>query len=154
MRTLMSYFGNHIIAPQYRLSAIVAASSQPLAGFMGFEFGTHTYYIDGGSRSINSGAAWYLQKSILRRTWERSQGHAKFVMGYVDYAIHDEMVSGGLLRSRRAINASEYDTSIVTFLYERPREGLSVMERAVSHSRARREERPEKHATTPIGSAQ
>ena len=112
--------GGHLAAPQYRLAAIASEGKQPLAGFIGYEFGPHTYYLAGGSRGSNNGAAWYLQKLMLQRAWERSGGCAKFVLGYVDYAIHDEAVGGGLLRSRRSVNASDYETSVVTFRYERP----------------------------------
>ncbi|HTK14032.1 MAG TPA: hypothetical protein VL402_09530 [Xanthobacteraceae bacterium] len=120
LRALASYVGGHLAAPQYRFAAIASGGKQPLAGFIGYEFGAHTYYIAGGSRRSNNGAAWYLQKRMLQRAWERSGGRAKFVMGYVDYAIHDEAVGGGLLRSRRSVNASDYETSVVTFRYEQP----------------------------------
>jgi len=120
LRTLAAYVGGHLTAPQYRLAAIASEGKQPLAGFIGYEFGTHTYYLAGGSRGSNNGAAWYLQKLMLQRAWERTGGCAKFVLGYVDYAIHDEAVGGGLLRSRRSVNASDHETSVVTFRYERP----------------------------------
>jgi hypothetical protein len=130
LRTVAAYVGGHITAPQYRLAAIASEGKQPLAGFIGYEFGTHTYYLAGGSRGSNNGAAWYLQKQMLQRAWERSEGCAKFILGYVDYAIHDESVGGGLLRSRRSVNASDHETSIVTFRYEQP-----------NHSRRRGAER-------------
>jgi hypothetical protein len=85
------------------------------------EFGTHTYYLDGGSRPANKGAAWYLQRSMLQRAWERHPGRAIFIMGYVDFGTHDEAVGGGLLRSRKAVRASDYETAVVTFDY-RPKE--------------------------------
>ncbi|MDQ0559883.1 hypothetical protein QO004_001665 [Rhizobium mesoamericanum] len=118
LRTLVAYVGGHLTAPQYRLAAIASEGKQPMAGFIGYEFGTHTYYLAGGSRGSNNGAAWYLQKLMLQRAWERSGGCAKYVLGYVDYAVHDEAVGGGLLRSRRSVNASNHETSIVTFRYE------------------------------------
>lgn len=118
LRALAGYVAGHIFAPQYRLSAIAAEKTEPLAGFIGYEFGTHTYYLAGGSRASANGSGWYLQKSMLQRAWERTQGRAKFVMGYVDYATHDEAIGGGLLRSRRSVNVTDYETSIVTFFYE------------------------------------
>jgi hypothetical protein len=39
-------------------------------------------------------------------------------MGYVDYATHDEAAGGGLLRSRKAVRASDYNTSVVTFSFQ------------------------------------
>ncbi|PTM97177.1 hypothetical protein [Mycoplana dimorpha] len=118
VRTVAAYVGGHLTAPQYRLAAIASDGKHPLAGFIGYEFGMHTYYLAGGSRGSNNGAAWYLQKLMLQRAWERSGGRAKFILGYVDYAIHDEAVGGGLLRSRRSVNASDHETSVVTFRYE------------------------------------
>jgi hypothetical protein len=112
-----SYIGTHLVAPQYRLVGFVQDAEKVLAAFIGVEFGTHTYYLDGGSHAANNGAAWYLQKRMLQRTWERHPGRGKFVMGYVDYATHDERIGGGLLRSRRAVRARAYETSTVLFSY-------------------------------------
>ena len=120
LRALASYVGGHLVAPRYRFSAVALQGNEPLAGFVGYEFGHHTYYLAGGSLHSNNGAAWYLQKLMLQRAWERSGGCATFVMGYVDYATHDEAVGGGLLRSRKSVNASDHETSVVTFRYEQP----------------------------------
>ncbi|MCB8818924.1 hypothetical protein [Microvirga rosea] len=117
-RALMSYVVDHLIAADYRITAIASDGTRPLAAFTGCEFGSHTYYLAGGSQSNNNGIAWYLQKVMLQRAWNRTDGKAKFVMGHVDYATHNEDTGGGLLRARRAINVSEYATSIVTFVYK------------------------------------
>ena len=117
LTALASYVGGHVIAPQYRLTVIAMDGRSPQAGFVGYEFGAHTYYVAGGSQSANNGVAWYLQKLMLHRAWVRTQGQAKFIMGHVDYSTHDEAVGGGLLRSRRSVNVSEYETSTVVFRY-------------------------------------
>jgi Acetyltransferase (GNAT) domain len=113
----LSYFVADLGCPGLALSAIASAAGRPLAGFYGMEFGTHTYYTSGGSRRDNRGAAWFLQKSMLQRAWDRHPGRAKFIMGYVDYATHDENVGGGLLRSKRALKVTDYPTSMVSFTY-------------------------------------
>jgi hypothetical protein len=117
LKVLASYIATFMASPKYTITAIAADAERSLAGFSGTEFGTHTYYLDGGSRPANKGAAWYLQKTMLQRAWKRHPGRATFVMGYVDYATHDEAVGGGLLRSRKAVRASDYETSVVKFTY-------------------------------------
>lgn len=117
LKVLASYVVSYVASPKYNVTAIASDHEQALAGFSGMEFGTHTYYIDGGSRPANKGAAWYLQRWMLQRAWERDPGRAMFVMGYVDFATHDESVGGGLLRSRKALRASDYETSVVTFAF-------------------------------------
>jgi hypothetical protein len=124
-RVLASYVAAYLASPRYTLTSIVADDTQALAGFSGMEFGPHTYYIDGGSRPANKGAAWALQRSMLQRAWERHPGQATFVMGYVDYATHDDAVGGGLLRSRKAVRASDYNTSVVTFTVTQTHKGMA-----------------------------
>jgi hypothetical protein len=118
LKVLASYVAAYLGSPRYTLTSLVTDSEQALAGFSGMEFGPHTYYIDGGSQPANKGAAWSLQRSMLQRAWERHPGRALFVMGYVDYATHDEAAGGGLLRSRKAVRASDYNTSVVTFSFQ------------------------------------
>jgi hypothetical protein len=98
--------------------AIAYDGATALAGFSGMEFGPNTYYIDGGSLACNKGAAWLIQMVMLKRAWERSSGRGKFIMGYVDYATHDDAIGGGLIRSRKAVKADDYPTSIVTFTFD------------------------------------
>jgi hypothetical protein len=52
--------------------------------------------------------------ALLRRAYERSP-QGKFVMGYVDYATHDDEKSGGLLRSRNACRITDFPTSVLNF---------------------------------------
>jgi len=120
-KVLASYVATHVTCRRYSLTAIAYDGATPLAGFSGMEFGPNTYYIDGGSLPANKGAAWLIQMVMLKRAWERSSGRGKFIMGYVDYATHDDAIGGGLIRSRKAVKASDYPTSIVTFAFDKAR---------------------------------
>jgi hypothetical protein len=117
-RAGLSDIGMILGCPQYVLTAVVSGRNRALAAISAVEFGPHVYYANGGSRPDNGGAAWYLTLSMLRRTYERNPRTAKFIMGYVDYATHDEQVGGGLLRFRRSCRVSEYPTSVVGFAYD------------------------------------
>jgi hypothetical protein len=117
-KVLASSVATHVTCRNYSLTAVAYDGDTPVAGFSGMEFGSQTYYIDGGSLTSNKGAAWYVQMAMLRRSWERHSDGAKFVMGYVDYATHDEDIGGGLIRSRKAVRASDFPTSIVTFSFD------------------------------------
>jgi hypothetical protein len=118
LKVLAGSIVSFLASPKYNVTALVCDDEQPLAGFSGMEFGTHTYYLDGGSRPANKGAAWYLQRAMLQRAWERHPREATFIMGYVDFAIHDEAVGGGLLRSRKAVRAADFETSVVSFSFQ------------------------------------
>jgi hypothetical protein len=114
----LSDLGMILGCPQYACTAVVWARNRPLAAISAIEFGSHVYYANGGSRPDNGGAAWYLTIALLRRAYERDPKTAKFIMGYVDYATHDEQIGGGLLRFRRSCRVSAYPTSIVCFSYD------------------------------------
>jgi hypothetical protein len=116
-RVMASYVATHVTCRSYSLTAVAYDGTNPLAGFSGMEFGARTYYVDGGSVPSNKGAAWLIQMVMLRRAWERHGGTGKFVMGYVDYATHDESIGGGLIRSRKAVRSSDFPTSVVKFSY-------------------------------------
>jgi hypothetical protein len=116
-RAGVSDLGMILGCPDHVLTAVVSDRTQVLAAITAIEFGPHVYYANGGSRPDNRGAAWYLTLSLLRRTYERDPAAAKFIMGYVDYATHDETIGGGLLRFRRSCRVSAYPTSVVTFAY-------------------------------------
>jgi CelD/BcsL family acetyltransferase involved in cellulose biosynthesis len=75
-----------------------------------------TYYLDSGRARGDNGLSWLLMTETLRATFRRHPG-GKFVMGYVDYALHDESRSGGLIKSRRWCRAIDQDSSIFDFEY-------------------------------------
>ena len=116
-RAGLSGLGMILTCPQYVFTAVVSGKNRALGAIFGVEFGTHVYYDSGGSRPDNGGAAWFLTLAILRRTYERNPRTAKFIMGYVDYAMHEEKIGGGLLRFRRSCRVSDYPTSVVRFSY-------------------------------------
>ena len=106
-----------LMCPQHVFTAVVSGHNRALGAIFGIEFGPHVYYDSGGSQPGNDGAAWSLTLAMLRRTYERNPRTAKFIMGYVDYALHDEEIGGGLLRFRRSCRVSDYPTSVVRFAY-------------------------------------
>jgi hypothetical protein len=53
---------------------------------------------------------------MIKRSYERSP-FGKFVMGNVDYALHEEKLGGGLLGSRTACRATGQPTRIISFRY-------------------------------------
>ena len=106
------YLGRHAVS-----AAIVSPSHGTLAVFSGVEFGINSYYLTGGSRAENGGAAWCLLLAILRRTHERTGGKGKFLMGCVQ---EGSLGWPDLLRSRAQCRVSEFQTSIVSFFYHGP----------------------------------
>ena len=95
---------------------LAVADEGVLAAYYGARIGDNTYYIYGGQKAGSSGANWYLLKEMTREAFERCPT-GRFVMGNVDYAIHEEATGGGLLRARKALRVSDFDTSIVKFFY-------------------------------------
>jgi hypothetical protein len=95
------------------MTAVVTSTEARLAAFHGQVFARNTYYTDGGSDAGISGAAWFLITEMARRAYE-GDPEGRFVMGYLDPALHDESVGGGLVRSRRSMRVTSYPTAIVT----------------------------------------
>jgi hypothetical protein len=116
-RAGLSGLGMILSCPQHVFTAVASGQNRALAAIFGVEFGPHIYYDSGGSQPDNGGAAWHLTLAMLRRTYERNPRAAKFIMGYVDYATHDEKIGGGLLRFRRSCRVTAYPTSVVRFSY-------------------------------------
>jgi len=106
-----------ISCARHVISGHVRAGGRPMGAFYGAEFGANTYYLDGASARGNTGASWRLLMSMIARAFDRAPD-GRFVMGFVDYARHEEAVSGGLLRSRRACRVSDFPTSVVQFRYD------------------------------------
>ncbi len=99
---------------KYAITAVAIISGSVVATFSGIEFGQNTYYLTGGSEVNNGGAPWYLLLLLIRRTYDRTHGTGKFLMGTVQK-------SGpgwdGLARSRKQCRVTDFPTSIVTFTY-------------------------------------
>jgi hypothetical protein len=96
----------------YAISAVARDADRALASFSGIEFGLNTYYLNGGSEADNAGAAWYLMLEMLRRSYRRSSGSGKFLMGPV---LETMPGWGNLARSREQCRAADFPTSVVTF---------------------------------------
>ena len=115
-RELASCVAGVLFSPENTFMALAVAGGRIRAIFQGFELADKTYYISGAAGTGANGAGWFLQLSLVKDAYDR-RPDGKFVLGYVDYAIHNEAVGGGLLRSRRAIRASDWPTSEVQFSY-------------------------------------
>ena len=112
----LSTIANLASAGPASFTAVARGGGRDLAAVSGIRFGTNTYYRDGGSVADNGGAAWHLLMRVIERAYtEHSQG--RLVMGYLDPSIHDESVSGGLLRQRRSCRVVEVPTSKVVFTW-------------------------------------
>lgn len=114
LREIASTAGTVLSCPECAFTVLASGRGKVLAAFSGFQFGANTYYLDGGSTSDNAGASWYLMMHMLREAYDRAP-QGRFVMGYIDHAIHDEAVGGGLVRSRQSCRVTDYETSIVRF---------------------------------------
>lgn len=116
LRFLLTRLAMTLTCSPYVIAGVARAEGRALGAFYGAEFGRNTYYLDGASAAQNFGASWRLLFTMMERAFSRAPT-GKFVMGYVDYALHEEARGGGLLRSRRACRVSDYSTSIVRFRY-------------------------------------
>lgn len=113
---VLSTVANLASAGPASFTAVARGGGRELAAVSGIRFGANTYYRDGGSVADNGGAAWHLLMAVIERAFcEHGQG--RLVMGYLDPRIHDESVSGGLLRQRRSCRVIEVPTSTVTFTW-------------------------------------
>jgi hypothetical protein len=111
------HYAYYIIQCARSLELVLAvADTGMLAAFYGARIGANTYYVYGGQTAGSGGANWYLLKEMTREA-SAAAPNGRFVMGYVDYAMHDEAVGGGLLRARRALRASDFETSLIDFDY-------------------------------------
>jgi hypothetical protein len=114
IRAALSYFGRLIGFGGKSFAASLTSDKKYLASISGVIFNDKTYYLDGGRDTGTRGAAWYLTIEMLRICYARAS-KGKFIMGYVDYALHDDAVGGGLLRSRQSCRTTDLATSIVSF---------------------------------------
>jgi hypothetical protein len=111
-----SYLGAALLSPEHTITRLARGHGRVLAAYYGAEFGGNYLYLEAASEAGNQGASWALLLSMIQRSYENDP-RGQFIMGYVNYALHDEELSGGLIRSRTACRASDYPTSIVVFRY-------------------------------------
>ena len=114
IRAALSYCGRLIGYGNKSFAASLTSNSKYLASISGVMFNDKIYYLDGGRDTATRGAAWYLTIEMLRICYARAP-KGKFIMGYVDYALHDDAVGGGLLRSRQSCRTTDLTTTIVSF---------------------------------------
>lgn len=115
-RLVASYLSWMLICPKLTVTRLANGGGRPLAAYLGIEFGRNTYYWESASVPNNHGAQWALLISAIKEAYERDP-RGRFVMGYVNYALYDEKVGGGLVRSREAVRAVDFATSVVVFRY-------------------------------------
>jgi hypothetical protein len=111
---MVHYTALTLACSEFTVGAAARAGGKTLAVSNGWAAGPNFWYINAASERENGGAAWKLLIEMLRFSYERAP-QGKFVMGHVDYAIHDDAEGGGLLRSRRSCRVTDYPASIVTF---------------------------------------
>ena len=88
--------------------------------FSGMQFGRNLYYIEGASINQPGGSAWFLLISMLRSTFDRSQGLGTCVLGPDEKEPRDPVAQAAwqnLIRQRLQCRAKPYPTSIVTFRF-------------------------------------
>lgn len=102
---------------KHAVTAIVSSGNCPMAAYAGVEFGQNTYYLLGGSRADNGGAAWLLMLTMIRRAYDRTGGTGKFMMGAVRAC---EPGWENLSRSREQCRVNEFASSTLAFSYAGP----------------------------------
>jgi hypothetical protein len=113
---LSSYAGVLAFGKNLRI-ANACAEGRVLASMRVIDIGDASYYLDGGREVGQNGASWLLMINKLQMAYNRNP-KGKFVMGYIDYTIHDEDIGGGLIRSRRSCKVVDLESSIFSFDYQ------------------------------------
>lgn len=115
-RMIASWTLSLICSGRYMMVTYATDGARPLYCYYGGEFGEESYYLEGASIPDNHGAAWHVLLGELQRAYQRTS-RGLFIMGYIDRLIHDDAVSGGLLRSREACRVTDFETAIIQFVY-------------------------------------
>jgi hypothetical protein len=113
-RLALCYLGWILFSPDLTLMATAKHGRRVLAAHLGADFADNSYYLDGASVERSLGASWALLLTMMQRAYDRNP-KGRFVMGYINYAIHDPCRGDGLLQSRAACRVSDYPTAIVHF---------------------------------------
>jgi hypothetical protein len=131
LRSFVSYALSILACPSQAAIAVAAGGGRVLAIQNIVEFADSHYYLDGAASTEPDGGAWYLQLAMLRRAYERSP-KGKFLMGYVDFELDDDLAEG-LLRSRRSLRVSDWPTSLIRFEWAAPVVELSQAQAQLVH---------------------
>jgi hypothetical protein len=118
-----SYLGWIAFNSRYLVTNLARGFGRNLAIYYGTEFGVNSYYLEAAAVRENKGAQWALLLEMMRRAYER-QPTGKFIMGYTNYATHEEDSGGGLVRSRQACRVTNYDNMVVIFDFQPPPDNL------------------------------
>jgi hypothetical protein len=117
LRTLFSSGLNIICYGEDSAIFVARANGVPMATMTQVRFGDNFYYLEGGREPVQCGPAWFLQIEAIRRAFNAAP-KGKFILGYVDFALHDGQTSDGLLRARKALRAKDVITQVVEFSYD------------------------------------
>lgn len=116
MRWMLRYAWTSLSSASGTIAAFATDGRQTLASTFARRFGSNIYYLDAGSRHQTAGGSWLLLRELTRDAFA-SAPDGKFVMGTVDFALHNEASAGGLLQARRALRTTNFATSIVMFSF-------------------------------------
>ncbi len=126
LRTLLSNWIKIICYAEDSAIFVACAGGVPQATMSQVCFGDKFYCLEGAREPVQYGPAWFLQIEAIRRAFDAAP-KGKFILGYVDFALHDAETSDGLLRARKALRAKDVMTQVVEFSYEIVCIFLSVM---------------------------
>jgi hypothetical protein len=113
VRIFAGYVTNILACPAQAMIGVVTSKGRTLAIQNNVEFANFHYYLDGAAGNETEGGGWFLQLAMLRRAYERSP-KGKFLLGYTDLPVGDQMAEG-LLRSRRSLRASDWPSCLLRF---------------------------------------
>ncbi len=113
LRIFAGYVTSILACPDQAMIGVVTGGGRTLAIQNNVEFAGFHYYLDGAAANETEGGGWFLQLAMLRRAYEHTP-KGKFLLGYTDLPIDDQMAEG-LLRSRRSLRASDWPSSLVRF---------------------------------------
>ncbi|HEX5379783.1 MAG TPA: hypothetical protein VFW47_14500 [Phenylobacterium sp.] len=116
LRIFAGYVLNILACPDQAMIALAVGDGRVLAIQNNVEFADFHYYLDGAAANDTEGGAWYLQLAMLRRAYEAIP-NGKFLMGYTDLPLDDQLAEG-LLRSRRSLRVTDWPTSLIRFEFD------------------------------------
>ncbi len=96
--------------------AVARTGGKARAVFSGVEFGSSTFYLDGGSAGVNDGVSWHLLAAMIERSYRRNP-RGCFVMGHEEDANRTGTGWDNLVRSRLQCQAERVPSDEVCFDY-------------------------------------
>jgi hypothetical protein len=117
LRFLIRFAVRCIFVGDRQFVSVVLSGGKRLSAISGLEYGAILHYVDGGRSDDRNGAAWYLMIETLRRFYERCP-HGVFELGYFYETTHTEAGGGGLVRFRRACQATDLPADVIRFRFD------------------------------------